>query len=158
MTVLTTPKGKLIAHGVPPSYSNHKCRCDLCREAWNAYCARLKREKVGKVMPEGMTHGNEAGYQKGCRCTLCKNGHRDYRVDRDFRLKSGEATRMREEQGGICACCLKPTDKLVVDHLHGTHHIRGLLCNSCNTGIGKLGDNIEGLERALDYLKRTAPK
>jgi hypothetical protein len=27
------------------------------------------------------------------------------------------------------------------------------LCSECNTGIGKLGDNILGLERALSYLR-----
>jgi Recombination endonuclease VII len=32
--------------------------------------------------------------------------------------------------------------------------IRGVLCPNCNRGIGLLGDDIEGIRRALDYLKR----
>ena len=32
--------------------------------------------------------------------------------------------------------------------------IRGVLCPNCNRGIGLLGDNIEGVRRALDYLHR----
>jgi Recombination endonuclease VII len=32
--------------------------------------------------------------------------------------------------------------------------IRGVLCSNCNRGVGLLGDDIEGVRRALDYLKR----
>lgn len=31
--------------------------------------------------------------------------------------------------------------------------IRGLLCSSCNAGLGMLGDNLESLERATSYLR-----
>ena len=31
---------------------------------------------------------------------------------------------------------------------------RGWLCLLCNTGIGKLGDNVQGLMRALRYIQR----
>lgn len=48
-------------------------------------------------------------------------------------------------------CSSRPSQ--CVDHEHGTYNIRGVLCHSCNTAIGKLGDNIEGLERAINYLK-----
>jgi hypothetical protein len=41
-----------------------------------------------------------------------------------------------------------------VDHCHSTGQIRGVLCCECNTGIGKLGDNAEGVRRALAYLER----
>jgi hypothetical protein len=40
-----------------------------------------------------------------------------------------------------------------VDHDHETGAIRGLLCKHCNSSLGKLGDNLEGLMRAVDYLK-----
>lgn len=30
----------------------------------------------------------------------------------------------------------------------------GLLCNSCNTALGNLGDDIAGITKALEYLKR----
>lgn len=39
------------------------------------------------------------------------------------------------------------------DHVHGTDIFRGWLCGQCNTGIGMLGDNIEGLGRAIAYLE-----
>lgn len=33
---------------------------------------------------------------------------------------------------------------------------RRLLCFGCNVGLGKFGDNIAGLQRALAYLRGTA--
>jgi hypothetical protein len=61
-------------------------------------------------------------------------------------------------QGGRCACC--GTDKprgrnWHVDHDHKTKVVRGILCSLCNAGIGSLGDDIAGVERALDYLRRS---
>lgn len=58
-------------------------------------------------------------------------------------------------QGGVCALACGRTPKLLaVDHDHQTLRVRGLLCKPCNTGIGQLGDNEEGLTRALEYLTR----
>lgn len=58
-------------------------------------------------------------------------------------------------QGGVCALCGRPpkTRSLAVDHDHSTGVVRGLLCLPCNTALGKLGDSIETLERAIDYLR-----
>jgi hypothetical protein len=44
---------------------------------------------------------------------------------------------------------------LACDHDHSTGRFRGWLCYKCNTGIGKLGDTVEGLQKALDYLRGT---
>lgn len=61
-------------------------------------------------------------------------------------------------QGGVCAICKKPEMNprfscLSVDHDHRTNKVRGLLCLSCNMAIGKLGDNVETLLSAVDYLR-----
>lgn len=57
------------------------------------------------------------------------------------------------KQDEKCAIC-KNEGKLVVDHDHTTGIVRGLLCSKCNTGLGKLGDNIEKIEEVLGYLRR----
>ncbi len=46
------------------------------------------------------------------------------------------------------------TRALALDHCHVTGRFRGWLCGNCNTGLGKLGDDAEGLYRALEYLSR----
>lgn len=42
------------------------------------------------------------------------------------------------------------------DHDHTTGAFRGYLCSECNTGLGKLGDDVPSLERALKYLQGAA--
>jgi hypothetical protein len=54
-----------------------------------------------------------------------------------------------------CECCGGPPGvrALHLDHDHVTGAFRGWLCHNCNLGIGRLGDTIESLEKAIEYLK-----
>ena len=57
----------------------------------------------------------------------------------------------------ICGCSAKEHKArtgrfLVVDHDHMTGKIRGLLCATCNRGIGLLQDNPSLLTKAATYL------
>lgn len=64
---------------------------------------------------------------------------------------------MLKDQDYKCAICSKDhTDskKLHVDHCHVTGKARGLLCNNCNNGMGKLGDSIERLKNTIKYLEK----
>ena len=68
-----------------------------------------------------------------------------YDLRRSFGIDLAEYQKMFVAQAGVCACCEKPehekrsgkTRWLAVDHCHETGEIRGLLCGSCNRGIGK---------------------
>ena len=70
---------------------------------------------------------------------------------------------MNALQLGLCAICMKPekrkvrgkVHRLCVDHCHETGVVRGLLCSECNAGLGKLGDTVATLEKALLYIKRS---
>lgn len=82
--------------------------------------------------------------------------HHTYEIRRDKTLKGYNLTQeeyvaMEEAQDGRCAICQKKA-KLVIDHCHVSGVVRGLLCNKCNTSLGAFGDNIKGLQRALNYL------
>jgi hypothetical protein len=57
------------------------------------------------------------------------------------------------QQDGACAVCHRRERTLSVDHDHQTGQVRGLLCRKCNAAIGALGDSVETVSRALDYLK-----
>ena len=57
-----------------------------------------------------------------------------------------------------CDCCHKKTKKLQGDHIHGTFIFRGWVCPDCNAGMGKLGDNLEGLLQAAVYLEKDKNK
>jgi hypothetical protein len=49
-------------------------------------------------------------------------------------------------------CQRVPTKRLRLDHNHRTLKFRGLLCDTCNTAIGLLGENEEWFYRAIRYL------
>lgn len=80
-----------------------------------------------------------------------------------YGLKFHEWLEMVAVQKSRCAICqlvLHPL-ALNIDHDHGTGVVRGLLCTSCNTGLGLLGiDNGDvGADRArevLNYAKRAS--
>jgi len=58
-------------------------------------------------------------------------------------------------QQGACAICHQITKRLLfVDHDHKTGKARGLLCVNCNNGLGLLGDHVETVQRAANYLKQ----
>ena len=58
--------------------------------------------------------------------------------------------------GTPCDCCGDSTSVLNWDHDHKTKEHRGWLCSNCNTGIGKLGDNVEGVLQGLNYLVKAS--
>ena len=61
-----------------------------------------------------------------------------------------------EAQGGKCAICNAHQSTLKrslhADHDHATGKLRGLLCSSCNVGVGHLRDNARLLLNAARYL------
>jgi len=78
-------------------------------------------------------------------------------IRRQYGISMQEFDKLLEFQKHGCAICNKPITKLSkrmnIDHDHKTGQVRGLLCSGCNTGLGHLGDDIEGLKRALKYLE-----
>lgn len=76
---------------------------------------------------------------------------------RRYGLTKSEWSQRLQKQNDLCALCREPGrtgkyGKLNVDHCHETGRVRGLLCNRCNHALGNLGDNAEGLARALAYV------
>lgn len=85
---------------------------------------------------------------------------KNWNLQRKFGMTIEDYTLIAESQNGRCAICgsLPEQDsmkhELAVDHDHVTGKIRGLLCRHCNIGLGKLGDNLAGLMRAVNYLSK----
>ncbi len=55
-------------------------------------------------------------------------------------------------QGGTCAICGDPAEKLDVDHDHSTGRVRGLLCKTCNLHVGFHESRPGRLGSMLEYL------
>jgi hypothetical protein len=82
-------------------------------------------------------------------CSPCKA---DYDRMRNYGISTEEYSALLVRQDGACSICLDRLVKPHVDHNHRTGEVRGLLCNECNLGIGKLGDDEVKVARAVLYL------
>jgi len=85
-----------------------------------------------------------------------KEYQRAYTLKRMYGITIDAYNQMLESQGGKCLICQrvpKERYRLRVDHCHKTKTIRGLLCNSCNSGLGRFEDSVDRLKSALRYLE-----
>jgi len=77
---------------------------------------------------------------------------------KEYDITLSDYDRMYEQQDGKCAICggtetkTPKSGRFCVDHNHSTGKVRGLLCASCNRGIGLLKDDPDIALRAHDYL------
>lgn len=90
------------------------------------------------------------GQPNGCRlyCNACMAPR--FRKQK-YGLEVGAYEAAVERQGGICPVCMNERP-LVVDHDHATSRVRGFICDPCNVGLGRFGDDPDALRRAIDYL------
>jgi hypothetical protein len=78
---------------------------------------------------------------------------REWHMRRKYKITGDTYASMLAAQKGVCAICgNRQAKRLAIDHCHETGKVRGLLCTSCNRGIGYLGDSPERLRKALEYL------
>lgn len=92
-----------------------------------------------------------------------KRDHRQWWL-RLYKLTPEDYERLLDAQGGVCAVCQQPERyvdartgeprRLAVDHCHSTNRVRGLLCGSCNRGLGQFKDDSNLLRRAAAYLDK----
>jgi hypothetical protein len=87
---------------------------------------------------------------------------RQYDLMKTYGITTDQYNELLANQSGVCAICKssKPSSEssrkkfFCVDHCHNTGEIRGLLCDSCNRGIGLLKDSVEILKQATEYLEK----
>jgi hypothetical protein len=91
--------------------------------------------------------------------TLTPEQLKNYTLMTKFKISLEDYEKMLENQHGKCAIC--KTSKtgnrckyFAVDHDHTSGKIRGLLCQSCNTGLGFFKDNEYFLAGAINYLSK----
>lgn len=82
---------------------------------------------------------------------------RCYRMSAKFGITAPQYDWLLKQQGGGCRICHrqeKPDRALSIDHDHTTTIVRGLLCITCNLGIGQFRDDPVRLRAASAYLER----
>ena len=78
------------------------------------------------------------------------------RFKEDYNITPADYDRMLLEQKYVCAICKRAQrfQRLAVDHDHKTKKVRGLLCMSCNRGLGRFFDSPIRLRAAAEYLEK----
>ena len=121
-------------------------------KAYHAKWYKENKEKRSKQITEYQKTKPE-GWQKaiGRKCHLKQR----------YNVTPQEYESMLETQDYKCAICGKNAseskrgnkiESLHIDHCHKTKKIRGLLCHTCNTGLGHFKDKVENLMKAAQYL------
>lgn len=135
--------------------------CTKCKEAKPLTEYSLKRPKNRKP-----------GLQPRCKSCCAKDTQlwnesnketsRDRYLQRTYGISEKEYNARLLAQDNKCIICDTEfqTDKFgskypVVDHCHTNGHIRGILCNECNRGLGYFHDSREALYKAALYVQNT---
>lgn len=95
--------------------------------------------------------------------------NREHWLRSAYGITQSDFEKLLAEQENRCAICRTTFDgsprkdgaskKNVeprVDHDHESGLVRGVLCNGCNTGLGKFSEQPERLRAAAEYLERSA--
>ena len=92
----------------------------------------------------------------GSRSKATKN--REGHLKRAYGLTQVQFLKILRKQSGSCGICGSRADHWAIDHCHVTKEVRGVLCRSCNTGLGLFKDNPVILMNAIRYLRRAFEK
>jgi hypothetical protein len=107
------------------------------------------------------TCGNYVGgNSRHLECSKCATIRKRYGITLE------ERNGMMEEQSSCCAICDREVqfyntakdnplglERAVVDHNHDTGDVRAILCHSCNTALGLLGEDPNRLMRMYSYIR-----
>jgi hypothetical protein len=115
----------------PCNQNRSKFCSSLCRQRHSATTGRTKDSYLRITFNMTLDEWNAIFDSQGRTCACCKATH------------PGHRTRTPSQQGAWHT-----------DHDHKTGAIRGILCHSCNTGLGRFQDSEERLSQALAYLRR----
>ena len=131
----------------------------------------IRTEKPNKWVIQCKSCGKEheqssREIQKNQRPMSCENyrphnwvglDKQDAHIRRTYGITLEQYKELLVLQNNGCAICgrIEEPDgrRLAIDHCHATGDVRGILCNNCNNGLGSFGDSIDGMLRAIEYLK-----
>ena len=113
--------------------------------------ARIQRKLVRKKYKK--TEASKISNRKYRNKPEVKIRYQNYRLKVRYGISLKEYWDLVSAQNGVCAVCKTSGNKLHIDHSHKTGKVRGLLCGSCNRGIGLFKDSKSLLSKAIEYLE-----
>lgn len=133
---------------------NNQKECSKCKDTKDISCFDKRVNRKSGI--QSMCRTCRASYPKNA----CPKRIRNYDLLKSYGISTEDFEKLLTTQNNCCGICginqdsLKTNKKkyLCVDHCHTTGKIRGLLCDKCNRGIGLLGDDLNNLIKAVEYL------
>lgn len=130
--------------------------CTLCKQ-------ELAYDKFGKdsKMKDGRLSACRECTNARARASYYKSEvARNFKYTQRYGITYEEVIAMAEAQDYLCKICDKKCaflngnrgNAFHIDHCHTTNKVRGLICATCNRGLGLFYDSPEFLRRAADYL------
>jgi len=83
--------------------------------------------------------------------------NRGRNLKRQYGITMEQKEQMRIAQNNRCASCgnlFKNWRDVCIDHNHTTGEVRTLLCRKCNAGVGCFDEDINKLQKAINYLEK----
>lgn len=137
---------------------NRTKRCSICYKKWREetkeqrkkefreYQKKWYEENKPRILVKALERSKNLPFAK----------RKDYIIRSKYGIGIEEYNSMLEKCDNQCQVCGKPHSEekpLHIDHDHKTGKVRGLLCNSCNYGLGFFKDDIEIMKKATKYLE-----
>ena len=130
---VTKPRSEFTKHGVSPNGVHSYCK-PCCSEIQKVRYAARPAQASALI-------------------------NRRAKLKKTYGITMDDFDSMLDAQEGSCKICRTKTPggrgHFAIDHCHESGRVRGLLCNSCNIGLGHFKDNVDLLHRAIDYLKES---
>lgn len=143
-----------------PGHPCKPCNSRLTRE-WRASLTAEKKAAADQLRRETDTRWRKRNREK-----ISQSRKRQYQrnptafIEQHYKNLYGitlkDKRTMCDRQNWCCAICAADLFTLrdaCVDHCHTTKIVRGILCSTCNGGLGLFKDNTELLMRAISYLE-----
>lgn len=136
--------------------------CPGCKEEYEAGSgySRAKRCAACKAKPRVRTQEHKEyvkNYQKENRNAVRQKG---YKLKHRYGMDEADWWLILESQEWACLICSRawaegdPRSRWHVDHSHVTGKVRGILCSTCNRGLGQFQDSPTLMRQAALYVER----
>lgn len=156
-----------------------KCRCIPCQRHYARHYYKNNQDKIKNINKKSYTRRyfenpdlimkrrteilkkyngkEETKFNKACWYMYNKTKCRASFIKRKYGITLDDYKTMLNAQGDVCKICGQPNSEkkpLFIDHDHKTGCVRGILCATCNAGLGCFKDNPELFQKAISYLTK----
>lgn len=137
----------------------NKARYDSTRDQRLAVAKKYRKDHKNEIAAKDRVRKCSESVREAARKRYAANPekYKLYQVSRSYGLTPEQYREMFAVQDDRCKICKRHQSEFpkafAVDHCHRTGKIRGLLCNSCNAGLGWFRDNVVALRAAAEYVE-----